>query len=215
MIPMRSKRSSPTGVRVRHGRACPATGGGQCRCKPTYEAWAYSVRDDKKIRKSFPTLAAAKSWRADATGAVRKGALRVASPTTLHEAAEAWLAGARDGSIRTRSGDPYKPSAIRGYEQALRTRILPDLGAAKLSEVTRGDVQDVADRMLAAGLDPSTIRNALMPLRAIYRRAVARDGGVTVNPTSGVELPAVRGRRDRIAGVGGGGRAARGSARRG
>jgi len=37
-----------------------------------------------------------------------------------------------------------------------------------------------------------------MPLRVIYRRAVAR-GEVAVNPTSGVELPAVRGRRERIA----------------
>ena len=37
-----------------------------------------------------------------------------------------------------------------------------------------------------------------MPLRAIYRRALAR-GEVTVNPTTGPELPAVRGRRDRIA----------------
>jgi hypothetical protein len=37
-----------------------------------------------------------------------------------------------------------------------------------------------------------------MPLRAIYRRAVGR-GEVTVNPTTGVELPAVRSRRDRIA----------------
>jgi len=37
-----------------------------------------------------------------------------------------------------------------------------------------------------------------MPLRAIYRRAVDR-GEVTVNPTMGLKLPAVRGRRDRIA----------------
>ena len=59
-------------------------------------------------------------------------------------------------------------------------------------------MQDLADRLLAQGLDASTIRNALMPLRAIYRRAVAR-GEVAVNPTSGLELPAVRGRRDRIA----------------
>jgi hypothetical protein len=55
-----------------------------------------------------------------------------------------------------------------------------------------------ADRMLAAGDDPSTIRNALMPLRAIYRRATAR-GDVGLNPTLGIELPAVRGRRERIA----------------
>jgi integrase len=116
----------------------------------------------------------------------------------LREAAQAWLAGAADGSIRTRSGDRYKPSALRGYEQALRTRILPELGPAKLSEVGRADVQALADRLLTLGLDASTIRNALMPLRAIYRRAVSR-GEVALNPTTGLELPAVRGRRDRIA----------------
>ena len=52
--------------------------------------------------------------------------------------------------------------------------------------------------MLADGRDPSTIRNMLMPLRAIFRRAIAR-GEVAVNPVSGLELAAVRGRRDRIA----------------
>jgi integrase len=36
-----------------------------------------------------------------------------------------------------------------------------------------------------------------MPLRAIFRRALAR-GDVSVNPTRGLELPAVRGKRDRI-----------------
>ena len=52
--------------------------------------------------------------------------------------------------------------------------------------------------MLAAGRDPSTIRNALLPARALYRRAIGR-GEVSINPTSGLALPAVRGTRDRIA----------------
>jgi integrase len=47
-------------------------------------------------------------------------------------------------------------------------------------------------------LDPSTIRNTFLPLRAIYRRAAAR-GEVAINPTAGLTLPSVRGRRDRIA----------------
>jgi integrase len=47
-------------------------------------------------------------------------------------------------------------------------------------------------------MQPATIRNALLPLRAIYRRACVRDG-LAINPTTGLELPAVRGRRDRIA----------------
>jgi integrase len=37
-----------------------------------------------------------------------------------------------------------------------------------------------------------------MPMRALYRRALSR-GEVVVNPTSGLQLPAVRGRRERIA----------------
>ena len=39
------------------------------------------------------------------------------------------------------------------------------------------------------------IRNALQPLRVVYRRALRR-GGVKVNPTTGLDLPAARGRRD-------------------
>ena len=197
LAPMRSQRN-PQGIRVRHSRRCTSTSGSRCSCAPSYEASVYSVRDGRKIRRTFPTLAAASAWRADASSALRKGTMRPPSQTTLGEAAQAWLLGACDGSIRTRSGDPYKPSALRAYEQALRARVLPGLGAAKLSEVGRADVQDLADRLLAQGLDPSTIRNALMPLRAIYRRAISR-GDVAVNPTTGLELPAVRGRRDRIA----------------
>jgi integrase len=58
-------------------------------------------------------------------------------------------------------------------------------------------VQRVADDLLAQRRAPSTIRNALMPLRVIYRRAL-EDGDVAVNPCTGLRLPANRGRRDRI-----------------
>lgn len=154
--------------------------------------------EDRKVRKTFPTLAAAKAWRADATTALTRGTMKAAPTVTLREAAKAWLAGARDGWIRNRSGDVYKPSTIRGYDAALQARILPDLGGAKLSAITRSAVQDMADRWLADGKDASTIRNSLMPLRVIFRRAVSR-GDVAMNPCTGIELPAVRGRRDRIA----------------
>jgi integrase len=103
----------------------------------------------------------------------------------------------RSGSVRTRSGDIYKPSVVRSYEAALRLYILPELGARKVADVQRRDVQRLADDLLAVGRDPSTIRNAVMPLRVIYRRAL-EDGDVAVNPCAGLRLPASRGRRDRI-----------------
>ncbi|MGH7481432.1 MAG: tyrosine-type recombinase/integrase [Longimicrobiales bacterium] len=153
--------------------------------------------EQKRIRKTFHTLAEARAWRSEAQTAIRRGTLGAPSQTTLREAADAWLEGARAGSIRNRSGDCYKPSVVRGYETSLRLRVLPELGTRKFSEIRRSDVQDVADRLLGQGLDPWTIRNTLMPLRAIYRRAIAR-GDTAVNPTRGLELPAVRGKRDRI-----------------
>jgi len=190
-----------TGIDVRHSRSCRSRLGTDltsCNCRPSYQAHVWSARDSKRIRKTYPTLAAARAWRAEAVVALRKGELRTPSNITLHQAWDTWLLGAKEGSVRNRSGDRYKPSALRGYEQAMRDRILPDLGGVRLSEVRRADVQHLADGLLAKDLDPSTIRNALMPLRALFRRAVAR-GEVALNPTSGIELPAVRGRRDRIA----------------
>jgi len=55
----------------------------------------------------------------------------------------------------------------------MRLRVLPELGAARLSEITRDGVQDLVERLLADGLDAGAIRNKLIPLRAIYRRAPA------------------------------------------
>lgn len=70
----------------------------------------------------------------------------------------------RDGIVRTRSGRRYKPSAIRSFESNLALHIYPALGAHALQDVRRGDVQRVADRLVASGRSPSTVRNALMPL---------------------------------------------------
>jgi len=185
------------GIEIRHSKVCRSRTSVACSCRPTYQASVWSPVEQKRIRKTFPTLAEARAWRSEAQTAIRRGTLRAPTQTTLREAAEAWLAGARAGSIRNRSGDRYKPSVIRSYETSLRLRVLPELGTRRFSEIRRRDVQDLVDRLLAQNLDPSTIRNTLMPLRAIYRRAVARSD-VAVNPTTGLELPAVRGKRDRI-----------------
>ncbi len=124
--------------------------------------------------------------------------MRAPTRTTLEEAADDWLAAAQSGIARTRSGDPYKPSALRSYEEALQTKVLPELGNLRLSAVDRVAIQDMVDRLTAQGLAPSTVRNSILPLRAIFRRAVARSQ-VVQNPTLELSLPAVRGRRDRVA----------------
>ena len=52
-------------------------------------------------------------------------------------------------------------------------------------------LQDLADRLAAQGLSASSVRNTILPLRAIYRRALNR-GDVALNPTLKLTLPAVR-----------------------
>jgi integrase len=138
------------------------------------------------------------AWRQEAQVALRRGLLRAPTAVTLEEAAREWLAAAEAGIIRTRSGDRYKPSALRSYRQDLNGKVLPELGRLRLSAVSRSDVQDLVDRLVARGLSASSVRNAILPLRALYRRALARDV-IALNPTKNLSLPAVRGRRERVA----------------
>ena len=129
---------------------------------------------------------------------MRQGTFAVPTRTTLRAAAEAWLAAAEAGVVRTRSGDRYKPSALRAYRASLQARVVPELGALRLSALTRPQIQELVDRLVAEGLSASTVRNTVLPLRAIFRRARAR-AEVAQNPTLGLTLPAVRGRRERVA----------------
>jgi integrase len=184
----------PAGIRPRHSRSCPARGWEACSCKPSYESTAWSHRDSKKIRRSFPTLAAARAWQRDAVTALARGELRSPTRQTVRQAAEAWLAGARAGEIRSRSGEVFKPSTIRSYGDSLRAHVVPELGGLRVSDLRRADVQTFVERLNGAGLDPSTVRNAVSSLRVVCRRALVRQE-IMLNPCVGLELPAVRGRR--------------------
>src|SRR5829696_8732991 len=164
----------------------------------SYRVQVWDPRANKLHRKTFRVLPEARTWRDDVRIAVKHGTMRSASRTTVAEAAQALIAGMEAGTVLDRSGRPYKPATRRSYQQALRDYVLPAIGRRTLSDVRRADVQDMVDRMRARGLSPSTIANKLDPLRVLYRRAVNRDE-VTIDPTKGLELPAVTGRRDRIA----------------
>ena len=183
-----------TGIEARHRRSCPAqktNGGGSCSCTPTYQANVWDAKAQRRIRKTFPTRSAAKQWRHDAIAALRRGELSAERGSPLFDVVDQWLGDLRKGHIPNRSGDPYKPAAIRDYERNLRLRVLPVLGHLRLREVTTQDVQRLIDDLVRKDLAPATIDAALTPLRALFRRAVAR-GEATVNPTVGIEKPAVR-----------------------
>ena len=61
------------GLRRRHSVGCAARKGRRCDCRAGWEAFVFSARDGRKIRRTFPTMAAAKAWRADAVGGLVEG----------------------------------------------------------------------------------------------------------------------------------------------
>jgi len=158
----------------------------------------YARRDGKKIRKTFATQAAARQWREEASVAVRKQLLRAPTTATIEQAADAWLEGARSGLIRTRAGDRYKPATLRAYETGWRLRVRPVIGSMRLSAITRSDLQDLVDGLIAEGFNASTVVVTMMSLSVVYKRALDRDE-ISVNPMIGLRMPAVRSGRDRIA----------------
>jgi hypothetical protein len=110
---------TPEGIFARHSSRCSAHGGGRCSCASRFQASAWSARD----RKPVPAYACHERRGEDLAGARCRSRFRTVPPARPRTSpsprpAEAWLIAARAGVIRTRSGDPYRPSALRSYEQA-------------------------------------------------------------------------------------------------
>lgn len=187
----------PAGIEERHGRSCRSKEGGSCNCTPTFQAHVWDAKEGKRIRKTFPTRSAAKRWRQDSIVGLRSGELSAARGPRFEDAVDVWLDGLRAGHITTRLGDPYKPATIRGYESSLRLRAVPALEHLRLAEVTTQDVQALVDGLVKDGLASATIDADVTPLKALYRRAAGR-GEVRVNPTVGIEKPAVRTKPRRV-----------------
>lgn len=194
----RRARTIETGIYLRHSPRCVGGFDGPCDCHPKYQAQVHSAKDRKPVRKTFRTLPEARRWRHKAKEALRKGELSAPSSVLLKDAAGQWVKDAEAGIIRTRSGEPYKPSAIRGYEAALRRYLIPELGHLRLSAITRKRVQEFVDSLARTEMAPATVANSIAPLRVIYRRAVDREE-IHVNPTERLRLPRDRRRRERIA----------------
>lgn len=144
-----------------------------------------------KLRGDWTSSSAeARSGRAKALGEVAAGTAPRSSALTLREAWADFNAQATAGTATSRSRTPFKASTLRGYGRGW-AKIEPELGAHRLTDIRRADVQAMIDRWAAGGMQPSTIRNSLDPLRVLYRRAITRDL-VAVNPTDHLEVPADR-----------------------
>ena len=157
-----------TGIRQRHGRKCK---GGRCRCP--WEAFVYSKRDGKKIYKSFPDQAAAAAWRTDADGRgpARSSCEPRPRPRSTRQQKRG-LTAPRQGVIRNRSGDQYKPGADPGLRGSMaapaRARDRPQAADRRKPRVT---CRTWWTSSSPPGCAPSTVVVTMLPLRVIYKRA--------------------------------------------
>jgi integrase len=71
-------------------------------------------------------------------------------------------------------------------------------GDEPVGEISRADLQDLVDQLVARGLSASTVQTPIAALMSVYRRELDRERA-KVNPAHGLRMPRVRGRRDRIA----------------
>jgi integrase len=206
----------PTGIFLRHANGCPGNGG--CSCTPTIRAKVYDKRAERRdssgrrgryVAKSFPVseygsrskaLKAATAWRAKHVAHVHDGGRIAQTHKTLCQVAEEWLAGAKASppTVLNRSQEPYKPSALRGYEADLKEYALKEFGAHRIADIGRGDLQAWVDRLIGEGHSGSKVRNIVIPLRVLYRHAVEREW-VNRNPTIGLRLPNGHNARERAA----------------
>ena len=210
---MARRRVLPEGIEESHAASCPARGitrrerevlgiegkrPPRCTCNPTYRATVPHGSRGKRTRKTFKTLDQATLWRTELIRAMNDRRIDAPSKDTVRDAGNRLVAGMREGTVLTRSGTPYAGSVIASYESALSRHIYPMIGARRLDDIRRQDVQRMIEALMADGKSPSTINNVLSPLRVIFRRA-RRRGEVQSDPMSDLEVPASRGRRERFA----------------
>jgi integrase len=187
------------GIAVRHQRGCKTEDGGRCNCQPSFQARVWSAAAEREVRRSFHSLSDARAWRARAISGHADKIVGAAHAPVLDVLAEQVWADVERGALLNRSGDQFKPSVLRSYRSSYEANVQPLIGGRKISTLTRRDIQAVVDEAKARGLAPATVRNALLPLRLMFRVAIRDELGMTHSPIVGVEIPAVRGKRDRFA----------------
>ncbi len=152
--------------------------------------WRARYRDatGKEHARHFSRKVDAERWLASMTTSLARGEWidPALSRVTVGEWADRWL----------HSQVQLKPSTRQGYASLLRTQVLPVWQRVALSAVTHADVNEWVRRMTAAGLAPSTVRQAHRVFSLVLSLAV-RDGRLPRNVASGVRLPRV-GRAEKV-----------------
>jgi integrase len=117
-----------------------------------------------------------------AKGRIDSGQRAGVDLSPFDEYATDWL-----DSYGGRTSRGLSPRTKRAYRRSLENRLLPFFGRKAIGKIQPRDVRRLIAALEAEGLTPSTIRNDLAPLRAMFATAL-EDGDVPRNPTVGVRV---------------------------
>jgi site-specific recombinase XerC len=92
------------------------------------------------------------------------------------------------GSARDRYGRPFTPEAVRELHWVLGGHVDEELGATRLRELRRGDVEALIYELADGGVPRRRLRALAKSVRALYDYAAERDL-VRHNPAERVAIP--------------------------
>jgi integrase len=196
------------GVFARHREGCgveqlgkkptPTEIAKACSCQPVYWGGVWDRATGKKRKTSMcPSIAVARNARADLQASLREGVLPASTNTRIKPLAKRFVKAMEDKVALNKRGRPYKQSAIRDIEGALRLYIVPRFGARRPVDVRRRDVQEIVDEISPA-LSGSRIRTVVNSIHSFYAWAQDREL-VEHDPADRVRLPAMDSQpRDRV-----------------
>jgi integrase len=144
---------------------------------------AYRDPSGKQRRRSAGTMAEARALKAELTADLHRGEYREHSRVTFADYAEEW---GRTYSGRTSRG--IRPTTLEDYRRDLEVHVTPVLGARRLSQIEPRHIRLLVADLAASGKRPSTVRNIIAPVRALFATAV-EDGVIRVSPCAGLRLP--------------------------
>lgn len=145
----------------------------------TYEA-RYRDRWGKRHSATFPTITAAKAWRADQLTDVRRG---------THHDPRAGRILVKDWHTQWWQARVVERTTLAGDKSRLTKHVIPEFGDLQLGQVTRLQIQAWVQQ-LSRTLAPDTTRKCYHLLARMLDDA-RREGLIIVNPATDVDLPRI------------------------
>ncbi|MGB6768494.1 MAG: site-specific integrase [Methyloceanibacter sp.] len=134
------------------------------------EAWIVDYRDRQGDRhiETFTRKKDADAKHAEVDVSVRSGVHVAAGKSkTVAEAGEIWIDAAKLEGLER--------STVEQYRGHLDKHIAPALGAKKLSDLSRADVQDFSDNLRKDGMSPAMVKKVMASLGSLIAEAQDRD----------------------------------------